>query len=938
MVYHIENIQIVILVNHKKLDYLFSMWYYFIHKVFCVNKIDCFFNNYPGLEFCMPQSKNEVSSANFYGTRPWRKETYLDRKNEEYQNKDYCFGAYLDINKKSGGQQDVVLWVPLENQQFLSTESLRHRLWTTFLTLDRSIREKFKETEAFKEDNGVQTGSTVTACVCDGRQIITANLGDSAAFALLYNNQNAMIGIKRLNSSIHQMNYEEDRMKRLGFNTNRARGLSRTLGQHYCVIESSYEQFKQLGYIEDNTDIDPNKKIFSAAPQIDIIMRSDLIKSCNLSEDIVHKIYIVSMSDAIHQNCSSTEATSQEKYLQKLLENYVHPEEDMEKELAKKLADAASKDGSKDNLSVIVTRLDKTPFLQVVLDGHGEDCAVEYAADHFVETFNRQCALSDEEYKKEPYSVYAYPELYNQDHPDSKILGNQSKDSRVSIIKNEEDEQNKISSQQENSGSSAVPVEESLNHIILSTHGEECYWNHKNSYGYSHKKGGRHTQEDAMAYHHIPNSDLGELTAEEIGRCLEATYAKLDEQVKEKKTGYGAGTTASTTVVYKDILVTATLADAVAFAAMYDEKNDLLGVQRLNTVIHKPQNPNETERIKALGGWVAGDRVSCGNSLYALNVSRAIGDYDLHVDEKKLITSEPQIDIIGIEDLTNNLEGKSKDVKKILLITTCDGYTEPVCSDEAKVQEAYLKNHLEFFQGQESELAEYLVTKALAQGSEDNVSVLIQSLTLPGLSSDDTIVMGVYDGHGSHLVSNCVAQEMGNIFQQECKQLISSKQWKDSQSIAMSEVQNLKGEKSEEETSEEKKPEEEKSEEENPEGENSLGHMAVRKNNLELYKAHRLNIVQGKEPPLKPQVKSAYCNYFKNSAVPITGIGLTTAGIFIGSMAICGILSTAFFTAGFAIPLLGIALVSITLGLELCSLNALSHIKTPDGDNFLSIK
>ena len=79
---------------------------------------------------------------------------------------------------------------------------------------------------------------------------------------------------------------------------------------------------------------------------------------------------------------------------------------------------------------------------------------------------------------------------------------------------------------------------------------------------------------------------MSHLTPTQIGYRLWTTYQLLDANLGD----IPDGTTAFTTVYDgKNNLVTATLADAAAFAAVDGADNQLLGVVRLNSITHKPK-------------------------------------------------------------------------------------------------------------------------------------------------------------------------------------------------------------------------------------------------------------------------------------------------------------------------------------------------------------
>lgn len=272
----------------------------------------------------------------------------------------------------------------------------------------------------------------------------------------------------------------------------------------------------------------------------------------------------------------------------------------------------------------------------------------------------------------------------------------------------------------------------------------------------------RDEQQDALAWHILENHELTAadatttLSPEEIGHRLWTSYQLLE------KPELKAGTTASTTVYDgKGNLITATLADAASFAAVYDEFGQVLGVVRLNSVTHKPTNLEERTRIETAGGFVFRGRVNG-----VLAVSRAIGDNEL---KQVGVCSEAQIDILSTAQIAAKLNIASEKIGKIHVITTCDGFTDGAASNQSKEgHEQYLLRILNgmALPGNETEeaLAEELAEQAKRDRSHDNISVAIQTIT----KETPPFLIGVYDGHAGTDASCHVADNIGPVFKAQC--------------------------------------------------------------------------------------------------------------------------------------------------------------------------
>ncbi|STX50189.1 Protein phosphatase 2C [Legionella busanensis] len=288
------------------------------------------------------------------------------------------------------------------------------------------------------------------------------------------------------------------------------------------------------------------------------------------------------------------------------------------------------------------------------------------------------------------------------------------------------------------------------------------YQDNEQPFGYFEIQNSRYRgeQEDALAWETLENA-VDTLTPEEIGKRLWTTYRNLDEQFLQNDCG--DGTTAATTIYDgKGNLITALLADAASFAAVYDNNNQLLGVVRLNSVIHKAKVPIEKKRIEDAGGRVYFDRVGG-----QLAVSRGIGDkYFKEIG----VCSEATIDITSINTLAKTFQVSPNAIRKVQIINTCDGFTDGANVQTKKGHEEFLLEALKEISEAndklpETEIAKALVTKAKEAGSTDNITVAIQTIT----SNTPALLLGVYDGHGGSEASIYVAENIGEEFRKQCE-------------------------------------------------------------------------------------------------------------------------------------------------------------------------
>ncbi|WP_454785584.1 PP2C family serine/threonine-protein phosphatase [Legionella sp. WA2024007413] len=274
-------------------------------------------------------------------------------------------------------------------------------------------------------------------------------------------------------------------------------------------------------------------------------------------------------------------------------------------------------------------------------------------------------------------------------------------------------------------------------------------------FGLYETMGARPSQEDAaFACWYAPNH-FNSLTPQDIGRRLWTSYHLIN--ILGRNVMYG-GTTASTTVYDgHGTLITATLADSLSFAVIYNVWDKLAGVVRLNSIIHHPEV--ELERIQRAGGVVFFDRING-----QLAVSRALGDFDFNAE---VVCADAHIDVNPLDKIHSSLGISPEQVGTMQIITTCDGFTEPLAFQTQKEQEQWLFNCLNEIplanKLEEHQLAKMLVNKALEEGSRDNISIAIQTL-----STSRPFLIGIYDGHGGKGASQFTAKNIGSVFDYQC--------------------------------------------------------------------------------------------------------------------------------------------------------------------------
>ncbi|KAJ9164286.1 hypothetical protein P3X46_023882 [Hevea brasiliensis] len=199
----------------------------------------------------------------------------------------------------------------------------------------------------------------------------------------------------------------------------------------------------------------------------------------------------------------------------------------------------------------------------------------------------------------------------------------------------------------------------------------------------------------------------------EWDKVMEGCFRRMDEEVEKDKM---MGSTAVVAVVGKDEVVVANCGDSRAVLCR-------AGVAVPLSVDHKPDRPDELERVEAAGGRIInwnGHRV-----LGVLATSRSIGDRYL----KPFIICKPEV---TVNKRTKNDE---------FLILASDGLWDVISNEVAcQIVRRCLRGRMRrkyqevLSEGRAAEAAAVLVELAIARGSKDNISVVVVELNKLGIS------------------------------------------------------------------------------------------------------------------------------------------------------------------------------------------------------------
>ncbi len=265
---------------------------------------------------------------------------------------------------------------------------------------------------------------------------------------------------------------------------------------------------------------------------------------------------------------------------------------------------------------------------------------------------------------------------------------------------------------------------------------DSSYQDDDKLFGYYETKGPREAQEDCIVYYPLSSAELGQLTTQQIAERLWSALVQLDTNY------YGdGGSTVSAVVFTGKELIVATLGDSNVFLVWADAQGQIISEPiRLNSINHNPNKdcPQEQKRIRAISpDWIyANTRLVKGKNTLA--VSRSLGDHDF----KPACCCFAAIDIIPLD---------IQQGRTALVTLACDGLTEKAKSQTKKGHENYVKQCLpnNIAHLNEEGLARTLVTQASMDGSGDNISVAVRSLSHSSL--DQPFIMVIGDGHGDNL-------------------------------------------------------------------------------------------------------------------------------------------------------------------------------------------
>jgi serine/threonine protein phosphatase PrpC len=197
--------------------------------------------------------------------------------------------------------------------------------------------------------------------------------------------------------------------------------------------------------------------------------------------------------------------------------------------------------------------------------------------------------------------------------------------------------------------------------------------------------------------------------------ALTNCFIRLDSAMRNNPEILASGCTAVVVIVAPRMIVCANAGDSRAIMSQIGDRNAIALSED-----HKPENPNETARIKQNGGYVENNRV---NGMLA--VSRGLGDFDLKQNpQQPLVSCLPEFVV----------RHRNYEQDEFILVA-CDGLWDVYKNNEA-IEE--LRAIVREGERDIRLIAEEMLDMSLHRGSNDNISAIVVKLSpIPYTQSRD---------------------------------------------------------------------------------------------------------------------------------------------------------------------------------------------------------
>lgn len=269
----------------------------------------------------------------------------------------------------------------------LSSIAIGQRLWSAFKTVHNELLS-----------GGSSQGTTASVTAYDGRNFITASVGNLLAFAAFYGHDGRVLSVARLNSELHatENTMECTQIINSGGKTSRTK------------IDANIALTRSLG--NTSRSVSPNAKI-------DINSIDSLAAQAGIDSPIA-KVQIISTCTGFMNPELSNAKGSQEQYLASILHRIGNPGALQENVLAQAMITRA-RIKSKENMTISVQTVQTQPnklFLLGMFTGHATVDVSLFAADRMGIWFTYYCNLALEIYADLDCSVHTQAHDYAQDN------------------------------------------------------------------------------------------------------------------------------------------------------------------------------------------------------------------------------------------------------------------------------------------------------------------------------------------------------------------------------------------------------------------------------------------------------------------------------------------------------------------------------------------